>query len=264
MLFWVLMVQFLIHPRRTDVCFNVGCSKRCCCRRRRQYIPGTHLQYRTLDQATHTRYVPTTKGNITTKGKKKSDTCIQQCTLFVRDGHVCRSRVRNPAPLYRGQDPNPPQKNTTHVRVYSSDHACWWCCCFWYIPPKQLLLETRFARIICCWLSRKETTKKEGNRDPKYSHMVLGNTWLAPSCLLAWQNYVVALWSTRTYYCMYFAALCRADWRRCCCACGTYVLIDVGFRSLVCLCLRGVRRRKKAVQKTKTWLFCVPPRPYDY
>ena len=24
-------------PRRTDVCFNVGCSKRCCCRRRRQY-----------------------------------------------------------------------------------------------------------------------------------------------------------------------------------------------------------------------------------
>ena len=33
----LLMVLFLIHPRRTDVCFNVGCSKRCCCRTRRQY-----------------------------------------------------------------------------------------------------------------------------------------------------------------------------------------------------------------------------------
>ena len=91
--------------------------------------PGTlELKYMTPDQATHTRYVPKTKGNITNqkkKRKKKRDTCIQQCTHFVRDGHVCRSRIRNPARLYRGQDPNPPQINTTHVREYSSDHACW-------------------------------------------------------------------------------------------------------------------------------------------
>ena len=131
-------------------------------------IPGTHLQYtRTQDQATRTRYVPTTKGNIPTQKKKTRDTCIQQCTrlllmgmsvgrefetrhpfIFIScfmfsflcathitrhirgtyvqlratappqkktrdtcmqqctryrlaaDGHVGRSRVRNPAPLY--------------------------------------------------------------------------------------------------------------------------------------------------------------------
>ena len=38
--------------------------------------------------------------------------------------------------------------------------------------------------------------------------MALGNTWLALSRLLAC---VVALWSTRMYYCMNSAALCRAD-----------------------------------------------------
>ena len=50
--------------------------------------------------------------------------------------------------------------------------------------------------------------------------MALGNTWLALSCLLAC---VVALWSTRTYYCMKSVALCRADWRLLSCACGSYV-----------------------------------------
>ena len=38
--------------------------------------------------------------------------------------------------------------------------------------------------------------------------MALGNTWLARSCLLAC---VDALRSTRAYYRMYSAALCRAD-----------------------------------------------------
>ena len=100
----LLMVLFLIHPRRTDVCFNVGCSKRCCCRTRRLYdtryaltiylvghrikrhIRGTCLQQRATSQ----------------QKKKTRDTCIQQCTryTFASDGHVGRSRVRNPAPLY--------------------------------------------------------------------------------------------------------------------------------------------------------------------
>ena len=62
-------------------------------------IPGTHLQYRTHDQATHTRYVPTTKGNIPTKKKNTRHMYTAVYTL-ASDGHVGRSRVRNPAPLY--------------------------------------------------------------------------------------------------------------------------------------------------------------------
>ena len=51
-------------------------------------IPGTHLQYITQDEATHTRYVPTLEGNIRTTRKKKRDTCIQQCTPLAADGQV--------------------------------------------------------------------------------------------------------------------------------------------------------------------------------
>ena len=73
--------------------------------------------------------------------------------------------------------------------------------------------------------------------------MALGNSWLALSCLLAC---VVALWSTRTYYCMYFAALCRADWRLFCCACGTYGrCCFYGFLSLFVLCPRKKWRKFK-------------------
>ena len=61
---------------------------------------------------------------------------------------------------------------------------------------------------------RNSVAKKEGKKKQKKWILVLG-TWLvsatprlALSCLLAC---VVALWSTRKYYCMYFAALCRAD-----------------------------------------------------
>ena len=47
-------------------------------------IPGTHLQYITQDEATHTRYVPTLEGNIRTKKKKKKrDTRIQQCKRWL-------------------------------------------------------------------------------------------------------------------------------------------------------------------------------------
>ena len=81
--------------------------------------------------------------------------------------------------------------------------------------------------------------------------MALGNTWLALSCLLAC---VVALWSTRTYYRMNSAALCRADWRLFSCVCGTLIL----WLSELVLCLRGVRRRRKAGSKTKTsWWFVI-------
>ena len=39
-------------------------------------IPGTHLQYITQDEATHTRYVPTLEGNIRTTKKKKNATHV--------------------------------------------------------------------------------------------------------------------------------------------------------------------------------------------
>ena len=71
----------------------------------------------------------------------------------------------------------------------------------------------------------------------------LSNTWLALSCLLAC---VVALWSTRKYHCMYFAALCKADWRLFCCA---SVRRYYGFRRLVCA--SWCSQEEKQVQKQK-------------
>ena len=50
-------------------------------------IPGTHLQYRTQDQATHTRYVRAyNKEQHPNQKKKTRDTCIQQCTRLLLMG----------------------------------------------------------------------------------------------------------------------------------------------------------------------------------
>ena len=57
-------------------------------------ITGTHLQYRTQDQATHTRYVPTTKGNIPTKKKNTRHMYTAVYTLAA-DGAVFDTPKKN-------------------------------------------------------------------------------------------------------------------------------------------------------------------------
>ena len=75
--------------------------------------PGTlELQYMTPDQATHTRYVPTTKGNITNQKKKekKKETHVYNSvhTLFVMGMSVGLEFETRHA-FIEGKIPTPPK-----------------------------------------------------------------------------------------------------------------------------------------------------------
>ena len=84
-----------------------------------------------------------------------------------------------------------------------------------------------------------------------YDNSSLGNAWLALSCLRACG---VPLWPTRTYYCVYFAALSRADWRLFCCACGTYMLwiSEVGLVPLWC-----AQKKSRWCKKVNSVVVCL-------
>ena len=77
----------------------------------KRHVRGTYLQQRATSQ---------------TKKKRKKETHVYNSvhSLFVM-GMSVGIEFETRHPFIKGKIPTPPQKNTTHVRVYSSDHACW-------------------------------------------------------------------------------------------------------------------------------------------
>ena len=97
----VLMLLFFIHPnKRTDVVLSVGWWKRCCCRTRRQN--DTRYALTILDTGSRDTHEVHTykKGQHPNQQKKNTRHMYTAVHTLAADGHVGRSRVRNPAPRY--------------------------------------------------------------------------------------------------------------------------------------------------------------------